>query len=158
MQTEELGGMGDIKYRELHRVMAQYRFLFSPIRYTSLPLAVIEAMTIGMPVVALATTELPAVIEHGQNGYCSCDLEELRAGMRRLLDDPAEARRLGANARETAHTRFSLDRFARAWNAAFQRAAELAGTSFATPALPGDRELVSASTTSLPQHEEGDAG
>jgi glycosyltransferase involved in cell wall biosynthesis len=125
MQTEELGGMGDIKYRELHRVMAQYRFLFSPIRYTSLPLAVIEAMTIGMPVVALATTELPAVIEHGQNGYCSCDLEELRAGMRRLLDDPAEARRLGANARETARTRFSLDRFARAWNAAFQRAIDL---------------------------------
>jgi len=55
MQTEALGGLGDIPYRHLHQRLADYRFLFSPIRYTSLPLAVIEAMTLGMPVVALAT-------------------------------------------------------------------------------------------------------
>ena len=62
MLTEEFGGFGDFPYRHLHRLVADYRFLFSPIRYTSLPLAVIEGMTIGMPVVALATTELPTVI------------------------------------------------------------------------------------------------
>src|SRR6266516_6936188 len=62
METEAFGGFGDIPYQNLHHLLADYRFLFSPIRYTSLPLAVIEAMTIGMPVVALATTELPTVI------------------------------------------------------------------------------------------------
>ena len=80
--------------------MAGYRFLFSPIRYTSLPLAVIEALTIGMPVVALATTEIPTVLQNGVQGYISCDVDDLVAGMRRLLADPDEARRLGANARE----------------------------------------------------------
>ncbi len=95
MQTEELGGIGDIPYRELHRRVARYRFLFSPMRYTSLPLAVIEAMTIGMPVVALATTELPTVIRDGENGYISCDLDVLIERMRGLLTDLAEARRLG---------------------------------------------------------------
>jgi glycosyltransferase involved in cell wall biosynthesis len=122
MQTEQFGGLGDIAYRDLHRRVARYRFLFSPMRYTSLPLAVIEAMTIGMPVVALATTELPTVIEDGVTGYVSCDVGELVERMRSLLADPVEARRLGANARAVARARFGLDRFIRDWNAAFEQA------------------------------------
>lgn len=125
METEAFGGLGDIPYRDLHRRVAEYRFLFSPIRYTSLPLAVIEAMTLGMPVVALATTELPTVIEHGRTGFISCDLDELVDSMRWLLTHEADARRLGARAREVATRRFGLDRFARGWNAAFERAAAL---------------------------------
>jgi glycosyltransferase involved in cell wall biosynthesis len=121
MQTEHIGGLGDVPYRHLHQRLADYRFLFSPIRYTSLPLAVIEAMTIGMPVIALATTELPTVIENGKSGYISCNIDELVSHMRRLLADPEEARRLGAYAQEVARDRFSLDRFIRAWNAAFSQ-------------------------------------
>ena len=125
MDTEAFGGLGDVPYRELHRRVAAYRFLFSPMRYTSLPLAVIEAMTIGMPVVALATTELPTVIEDGVTGYVSCDPDVLIDRMRRLLADPAHARELGAKARVVARNRFGLDRFARDWNAAFAQATEL---------------------------------
>jgi glycosyltransferase involved in cell wall biosynthesis len=121
METELFGGLGDIPYRDLHKRVAEYRFLFSPMRYTSLPLAVIEGMTIGMPIVCLATTELPTVIQNGVHGYISCDLEELIDGMRRLIEDPSEARRLGANARAVARERFALDRFIRDWNAAFER-------------------------------------
>ena len=119
MQTEEFGGLGDVPYRDLHRLVAEYRFLFSPIRYTSLPLAVIEGMTLGMPVVALATTELPTVIENGVTGYISCNLDELIVAMRELLADPQKARRIGTRARAVARERFSLQRFARDWNAAF---------------------------------------
>ena len=131
MQTEEFGGLGDIPYRYLHRRIAAYRFLFSPMRYTSLPLAVIEAMTIGMPVVALATTELPTVIENGRNGYISCDLNELIYRMRALLADPEHARSLGAHARAIARERFGLDRFIRSWNAAFAHVMELPAMSIA---------------------------
>jgi len=119
METELFEGLGDIPYRDLHRFMADYRFLFSPMRYTSLPLAVIEAMTIGMPVVALATTELPTVISHGVNGYISCNIDELIEYMRFLLVDREEAARLGKNARAYARERFGLDRFVRDWNKAF---------------------------------------
>jgi hypothetical protein len=126
METEQFGGLGDVPYRHLHRLVADYRFLFSPMRYTSLPLAVIEAMTIGMPVVALATTELPTVIENGHNGYISCDVDELIERMRQLLTDPAQARRLGENARKVARERFGLERFIRDWNAAFARVLDVA--------------------------------
>ena len=120
METEEFGGFGDIPYRDLHRFVAEYRFLFSPIRYTSLPLAVIETMTIGMPVVALATTELPTVIENGETGYVSCNINKLIENMRFLLADRREAYRLGTNARALARERFGLDRFIRDWNKAFE--------------------------------------
>ncbi len=119
MQTEELGDLGDREYRHLHRRMAQYRFLFSPMRYTSLPLAVIEGMTIGMPIVALATTELPTVIEHGKSGFASCNMEELMQGMRYLLTHLEEAQRMGDYARKVALERFGLERFKSDWNAAF---------------------------------------
>lgn len=128
MDTEAFGGLGDIPYRDLHRRVADYRFLFSPIRYTSLPLAVIEAMTIGMPVVALATTELPTVIENEQTGFVSCDIDELVSYMRRLLADREEAARIGENSRAVARERFGLERFREDWNRAFSVAA-----SFMTP-------------------------
>jgi glycosyltransferase involved in cell wall biosynthesis len=121
MDAEKIGGRPSMLYRDLHRYTSQYRFLFSPMRYTSLPLAVIEAMTIGMPVVALATTELPTVIENGITGYISCDLDELIGRMKDLIADPSLARRLGANAREVACARFNLDRFAHDWVDAVER-------------------------------------
>ena len=126
METEAFGGLGDVPYRELHHLVAGYRFLFSPIRYTSLPLAVIEAMTIGMPVVALATTELPTVIESGETGYVSCDIDQLVTHMRSLIVHREEAYRLGENARSVARRRFGLDRFIRDWSQAFELATQTA--------------------------------
>jgi hypothetical protein len=125
-ENDGLDGLGDIPYPHLHRAMAEYRFLFSPCRYTSLPLAVIEALTIGMPVVAFATTELPEVLVNGVHGYLSNDPAVLIAGMRHLVDDPDHARELGVNARELATRRFGLERFARDWDDAFTEAIALA--------------------------------
>jgi len=125
METEQFGGLGDVPYRNLHHRLAEYRFLFSPIRYTSLPLAVIEAMTIGMPVVALATTELPTVIENGVSGFVSCDVEKLIEDMQFLLAHPQTAAQMGMKAKQVAKERFGLERFIRNWQKAFARSREL---------------------------------
>ena len=136
MQTEDLGGYGDLPYSELHRLMADHRFMFSPARYTSLPLAVIEAMTIGMPVIALATTELPTVVENGVSGYVSCDIDFLVERMRELLYDADAAARMGRNAREVALTRFGLPRFIRDWSAAFETVLGSSARTITRPAVP----------------------
>jgi glycosyltransferase involved in cell wall biosynthesis len=112
----EPGGLGEVSHDRLPTFQARYRFLFNPIRYTSLALAVCEAMMLGMPVVALATTEYATAVENGVSGYADTSVERLIERMRALLDDPAEARRLGEGARRTALERFGIERFVRDWN------------------------------------------
>jgi hypothetical protein len=118
----EPGGLGEVPHDRLPAFQTRYRFLFNPIRYTSLALAVCEAMMLGMPVVALATTEYGTVVENGVSGYADTSIERLIARMRALLADPAEARRLGDGARRTALERFGIERFVRDWNDVFAEA------------------------------------
>jgi hypothetical protein len=110
------GGLGEVPNPELPDFMARYRFFFNPIRYTSLGLSVLEAMGIGMPVVALATTELPSVIANGVNGCIDTRLDRLVEVMHELLRDPALARRWGGAARQTVRERFGIERFAADWD------------------------------------------
>jgi hypothetical protein len=115
MGSERIGGLGEIPPPDLAAFMAQYRFFFHPARYTSLGLAVCEAMAIGLPVVGLATTELPTVITNGVSGWVSTDVSRLVDRMHELVADPDEAARLGDGARRVARRRFGIDRFVRDW-------------------------------------------
>lgn len=129
MNSEDFGGLGEVPPTQLATMAARYRFFFQPVRYTSLNLAVCEAMMLGMPIVGLATTELATVVRHGINGYLDTDPRRLVAPMRRLLDSPALAARLGRKARQMARRRFSLRRFVREWDATFHLAVEAARCS-----------------------------
>jgi len=119
MGSEDIGGLGEVSHDRLPAFQVRYRFLFNPIRYTSLALAVCEAMMLGMPVVGLATTEYATAIENGVSGYVDTNVDRLVERMRELLADPTEARRLGEGAHRQAQERFSLERFLRDWNDAF---------------------------------------
>jgi glycosyltransferase involved in cell wall biosynthesis len=120
MCWEEAAGIGVIHHHELPAYMARYRFFFSPIRYTSLALAVCEAMMIGMPIIGLATTEMVTTVEDGVSGYLDTDVGRLVDCMRRLLADPEEARMLGEEARCHAQQRFNIERFLCDWDEAFR--------------------------------------
>src|SRR4029434_10974634 len=86
----------------LARFLAAYRFYFHPVRYTSLGLSLCEAMSVGLPVVGLATTELPNIIDDGVNGFVDTDPEQLVGVMHTLLADPELARAVGEAGRATA--------------------------------------------------------
>jgi glycosyltransferase involved in cell wall biosynthesis len=123
MGSERAGGIGEVDNSLLPGTMAAYRFFFNPIRYTSLGLAVIEAMMIGLPIVALATTEMVSVIRNGENGYVDTRPQRLVEAMRLLLADAALARELGSAARREAQQRFGIQRFVEDWNAVLARVA-----------------------------------
>jgi hypothetical protein len=116
MGSERLGGLGEVHPPELPGVLGRYRFFFNPIRYTSLPLALCEAMMVGVPVVALATTEVVTAVEHGVSGFLATDEGELVTAMRHLLADADLAREMGAAAKRRAEKRFGIDRFVRDWS------------------------------------------
>lgn len=121
MGSEELpGGLGEVQHAQLPAFVSRYRFLFNPIRYTSLGLTVIEAMMIGVPVVALATTEMATVIDNGVSGYVNTSIPQLIQHMQFLLACPEEARALGQAGQRYVRERFSIQRFVEDWNAAFR--------------------------------------
>ena len=125
-------GLGEVPHGQLPAFQARYRFFFNPIRYTSLGLAVCEAMMLGMPIVGLATAEMATVIENGVSGYVDTDVDRLVETMQGLLVNPVEARRLGAGAQQYAQKRFNIQRFTRDWDAAFARVIDR-GSQFYAP-------------------------
>jgi hypothetical protein len=143
--SQHLGGFGEVPPPDLAAFLAPYRLYFHPIRYTSLGLALCEAMAVGLPVVGLATTELPTIIEDGVNGFVDTDPERLIEVMHALLSEPALARAVGEAGRATARDRFSIDRFVRDWDALLRAVCGPAGavaparrrTSVLTRTVPG---------------------
>ncbi|MBO9689962.1 MAG: glycosyltransferase family 4 protein [Mitsuaria chitosanitabida] len=109
------GGVGESSQLTLPRQMASHRFFLHPVRYTSLGLALIEAMLIGQPVVGLATTELATVIRSGENGFIDNRPQALADAMRQLLREPGLAAQWGERGRQTALDRFGIDRFVADW-------------------------------------------
>jgi len=128
MDAVSLGGVGEIKRAELPAFEARYRFFFHPIRYTSFGMAVCEAMMVGLPIVGLATTEMPTVVEDGVSGIVHTDVDWLIDGMRILLKDAGLAREMGQQARQVALERFSIERFVRDWDAVFSEVTGITGS------------------------------
>ncbi|MBI3546669.1 MAG: glycosyltransferase family 4 protein [Gammaproteobacteria bacterium] len=118
MGAECIGGLGEVQHKDIPAFAAKYRFFFNPIRYTSLGLAVCEAMMIGMPIVGLATTEMATAVQNGISGYIDTNVDKLIGRMRELLNDPAKAKVLGDGARRYALKRFNIQRFIDDWNEA----------------------------------------
>jgi glycosyltransferase involved in cell wall biosynthesis len=117
MNTDRVRGVSayDLPQAELHAALARRRVYVHPFRWTSLGLSLIEAMHLGMPVVALATTEAVEAVPPAA-GACSTRMDVLTGAVRRLLSDPDEAAEAGRVAREAALARYGLDRFLHDWD------------------------------------------
>ncbi|MFC8192973.1 glycosyltransferase [Cellulomonas sp. NPDC057328] len=100
----------DVPQARMHQQLAGARAYLHPYRWTSLGLSLVEAMTLGMPVLVLATTAAPESVPAAA-GVVSSDPADLVAAARRWLADPAEAKERGLAARAHALERFGLDRF-----------------------------------------------
>jgi glycosyltransferase involved in cell wall biosynthesis len=116
----EAYGIGEVLHPQLPDFVSQYRFFFNPIRYTSLGLAVCEAMMMGMPIVGLATTEMAVTIQNGYNGFVHTEISKLIESMQYLLDYPEKAEEMGSNARTVANKRFNIIRFVEEWEKVFR--------------------------------------
>lgn len=121
MGNEEFG-LGEVLHPQLPAFISRYRFFFNPIRWTSLGLAICEAMMAGLPVVGLATTELSSVIQNGKSGYIHTDVHYLISKMKLLLNDQAHAAELGREGKKIAAKRFSIERFTAEWKKLFEQA------------------------------------
>jgi glycosyltransferase involved in cell wall biosynthesis len=98
-------------FRPAREVLAELDVYVSASRSEAFPLAILEAMAAGLPVVATAVGGVPEQIEDGVSGLLvpAEDAAALARAIVRVLDDPALAAALGAAAADRVRGRFTLD-------------------------------------------------
>jgi hypothetical protein len=108
-------GHEDLPQHELHGELAKRRTYVHTARWTSLGLSLLEAMHLGMPIVALATLEVPAAVPDAA-GVVTTRVDVAVDAVRRFTADPEEAALRGKAARAAALERYSLGRFLADWD------------------------------------------
>jgi glycosyltransferase involved in cell wall biosynthesis len=93
------------------------------------PNSVVEAMAVGVPIVASSVGGLPTLVKDREEGLLvpRGDAGAFAGAIRRLLDDTHEARRIGARARVTAQARNDPDRIVKRTISIYQEIVASAG-------------------------------
>lgn len=103
--------LGVITGEAKENALASSDCLILPSYAEGLPMAVLEGMAYGLPVIATRIGAIPEAVTDGQEGFLiePGDVEALADHMLRLARDPELRRRMGQAARRRAETEFSLD-------------------------------------------------
>lgn len=96
------------------RLLPALDLYVSASRKEGLPLALLEAMACGLPVVATRVSGHVDVVEEGVTGRLVGDAGALARAMGDLLDDPARRRAMGQAGRRRVEDRFTASRMAAA--------------------------------------------
>jgi glycosyltransferase involved in cell wall biosynthesis len=107
---------------EPRRYLPGFDALLLPSRHEGFPLAVVEGMLAGLPVVAADVGSVREAVLDGETGYLvpPGDAEAMAARLRPLLAEADFARPLGARGRERALELFSADAMAAAFEALYR--------------------------------------
>jgi L-malate glycosyltransferase len=109
-------GLGDrVRFLGFHpeprAVLRAADLAILPSRYEGLPVAILEAMAEGKPIVATAVGGIPELVRDGDEALLipPGDATALATAIERLATDPALAARLGAAARSRAEADFARE-------------------------------------------------
>ena len=107
--------------------LAQWDVFVLPSREDPFPLAVLEAMVAGLPIVASGVDGIPEQLGRDSGLLIPVgDAHALSEALLKLVEAPDQRRALGHAARERARTQFSLAGQAALLDATYRRAARLA--------------------------------
>lgn len=99
--------------RELYRHASVY---LNTTLWSSCPFSLLEAMSVGCPIVTTSSTAMPEFIKDGINGFISNDPVVLRQRIEQLISDPELGKRIGEAGRQTIVEKFGQQRFINEWN------------------------------------------
>jgi len=110
---------------DIERILSAIDVYVLPSLEENMPLAILEAMASGRPVVATAVGGVPECITDQQTGLLvpPAEVEPLAAAMIRLLTHADQRRKMGAAGRARVRANFSIDSQIKRVERAFERAA-----------------------------------
>ena len=108
---------------DTRQVYAAADILLMPSRFEGLPMTLLEAMAMGLPVVASKLDGIAEVIEDGREGFLieSNDTHGFVERCAALLENPAKSSEVAAHARAKIEARFSVERMTSAVEAIYDQ-------------------------------------
>ncbi|MCS7107177.1 MAG: glycosyltransferase family 4 protein [Acidilobaceae archaeon] len=116
--------LGAASGESLRRVLAASHLFVLPTKLEAFGLSALEAMAMGMPVVAMQSGGVAELVEDGISGLLARDEEELAALTARLASDSVALKVMGERARERAQL-FDCSRVVRMYLDAYEKALQL---------------------------------
>jgi glycosyltransferase involved in cell wall biosynthesis len=106
-----------------------------------MPMALLEAMSWGLPVIATPVGGIPQVVQNDVNGLLVApgDIDGLATAIRRLLDDATVRDRIGTAARATVAAGFSINEALAKLSGIYDRFGLTARATTPSPAAPPTR-------------------
>ena len=103
--------------RDLPNILAAADLFCLPTEREAFGLVFLEAMSAGLPVVAVDSGGVPEIVQQGETGFLVApgDIDGLAARMITLLTDPEMAHRFGAAGQRHARTEFAPGKIAALW-------------------------------------------
>jgi glycosyltransferase involved in cell wall biosynthesis len=100
---------------DVPRLLGALDVFVLPSEREALPVAVLEAMAAGLPVVATRVGGLPEVVDDGATGFLvpPGDVDALQSVLAKLAGDPALAARLGASGQAHVQAHFTVQQMVR---------------------------------------------
>lgn len=97
---------------DVSNLLQQFDLFVLPSLYEGLPLCMLEAMSVGLPIVATDVEGSNELVKNGENGILvqAQSPEELAGAIITLLSDKQKAQRIGGAAKMHVQTRYSMQR------------------------------------------------
>ena len=114
---------GSLSRTEVASLLSEVSVVMMPSRSEGLPMVALEAAAAGRALLTTGVGGLPEVVRHEETGLVVAvdDVDDLAAGLDRLLSDSELARSLGAAAHEHVSRTASLDACAAAYMEIYER-------------------------------------
>jgi len=107
--------LGRLPERETLKEISEAGIFVLPSFWEGLPVAIMEAMALGIPVITSRIAGVPELVVDGENGllFAPANWEELASQVARLLEDPALGERLAGAARQSVRKQHDVAESAR---------------------------------------------
>ena len=90
-----------------------------------IPHSLLEAASVGLPIITTETCGIPELIKDGYNGFMSNDEKYLRSKLEWCLANPDKTQELGNNARKSILEKYTLEKHLKKWSEIFEQASQL---------------------------------
>ncbi|HZY64218.1 MAG TPA: glycosyltransferase family 4 protein [Edaphobacter sp.] len=109
--------------QDMPAVYASLDVMVSSSRQEGLPMAILEGMASGLPLVATAVGDVSTLVREGSTGFLtrSEDVESIADGITKLLQNPELRKQFGAAGREVVRDEFSAGRMAKEYLRVYEK-------------------------------------